>query len=283
MPVTNYPQIKRVKQIIVSAFGANEAAGRDIGSCDTFDHSKEWTDNPITLAVLNDADVANVETGHHGTITIACQNITMANLAMAMGGVYSSGSNTIQWGNTALGSESTYYTVYVHGQYADGVPVLITARKVRVASGTKSTLGKAQQVLPLTMPCMLDANQAAGQELFSETLDAVDTTPPTVASWSPLNGASSPAKTSNVVCTFSEPVIAAEAVKLFSAFNTSTGVPIPGAWTYDSAGTVFTFTGSGTPKLPAATACTFSVAAGVRDLAGNALAAGSSSSFTTGA
>jgi hypothetical protein len=111
---------------------------------------------------------------------------------------------------------------------------------------------------------------------------APDTTPPTVVAVSPANGAASVAVTSPVNITFNE---AMDATTIngttVSLKTTSSGTVVSGAVTYNAATNVATFTPTG--ALAFGTGYTVTVTTGVKDLAGNAMAAQFTSTFGTAA
>jgi len=108
---------------------------------------------------------------------------------------------------------------------------------------------------------------------------APDTTAPTVSSTSPANNDPSVATNAAISATFSEPLSAATVgLSTFKLANSATGVQVAGAITYS--GTTATFTPSS--ALATSTAYTATVTTGVKDAAGNALAANYTWSFTTG-
>jgi len=103
-----------------------------------------------------------------------------------------------------------------------------------------------------------------------------DATPPTVTAISPVNGASGVAATTLVRAAFSEPVNAAT-VTAATFTLTSGGVPVPAAVTASSTSALLTpAAGLGLDTL-----YTVTVTTGVKDLAGNPLAANFTASFTT--
>ncbi|MBI5018195.1 MAG: Ig-like domain-containing protein [Deltaproteobacteria bacterium] len=108
------------------------------------------------------------------------------------------------------------------------------------------------------------------------TASAPDTTPPTVSSTTPANGANGVAVNAGVSVTFSEPVDAAS----LAASLTLAGPGGPVAGTVTVVGATATFTPAA--SLVPATAYTATVGTGARDLAGNPLAAPFSWTFTTG-
>ncbi len=105
---------------------------------------------------------------------------------------------------------------------------------------------------------------------------AADTARPTVTAVSPSSGATRASAATSVDITFSEPVAPAtlvDAIQVVAGAN-----PVAGKVTYDSATQIATFTPSG--LLGSQTLYTVTVV-GVKDLAGNAMNAAFTSTFTT--
>ncbi|MCP4348501.1 MAG: Ig-like domain-containing protein, partial [Desulfobacterales bacterium] len=128
-----------------------------------------------------------------------------------------------------------------------------------------------------------DANDLAGNPLENDytwsftTGPRPDTTPPTVSSTSPENGASDVSVDSSVIVTFSEPMKSSAITT--ATFSVSNGTDnIAGAVTYD--GTTGAFNPS--ENLEYNTAYTASVTTAAKDLAGNPLENDYTWSFTTG-
>lgn len=108
---------------------------------------------------------------------------------------------------------------------------------------------------------------------------SADTTAPTVTVV-PANNATAVAVGSTVVWTFSEALSLSTVNSAnFMVVNDATGANVAGALTINAARTVVTFTP--TANLAAATAFRAVATTGVKDLAGNALAAPSVTKFTT--
>jgi hypothetical protein len=110
-----------------------------------------------------------------------------------------------------------------------------------------------------------------------------DTTPPTITSTSPLNGATGIAVSTTATATFSEPLDPTSVTAAAFTLRTSGNVSVAGIVSYDN--TTFTATFTPSAALPANTAITATVVGGtggVRDVAGNPLAANAVWTFTTG-
>jgi hypothetical protein len=129
-------------------------------------------------------------------------------------------------------------------------------------------------------------NALAANFTWSFTTAAVDTTPPTVTSVTPASGATGVVTGTNVTATFSEAMdpatINTNTVELRDSANTLVAATV----TYDGATKIATF--DPTPTLTASATYTATIKGGttdprVKDVAGNALAANFTWSFTTAA
>ena len=125
----------------------------------------------------------------------------------------------------------------------------------------------------------LSGNALAGNYVWTfVTGSATDTTPPTVTSTVPVNGAQGVAVWSGITATFSKPMDPSTIVT--ATFTLQQGAtPVSGAVTYN--GTAATFVPFS--QLALGTVYTATITNGARDLAGNALASNYVWSFTTGA
>jgi hypothetical protein len=126
---------------------------------------------------------------------------------------------------------------------------------------------------------------AAGNHVWTFGTCAVgDTTPPTVSTINPLDASASICLTKTVSATFSEPMDGAT-IDSTTFVVAAGGVPVPGIVSYDAPSRVASFVP--TDSAGFAPSQTFVVtvksgSAGVKDLAGNALAVDRVWSFTTG-
>jgi hypothetical protein len=109
-----------------------------------------------------------------------------------------------------------------------------------------------------------------------------DTTPPTVTAISPASGATGVAPTTTVTATFSEAMNASTITTSTFVLRDSSNVVVPAAVTYNAT----TFVATLTPNAALAQGVTYTAtisggASGVKDSAGNAMAANKVWSFTT--
>jgi hypothetical protein len=111
------------------------------------------------------------------------------------------------------------------------------------------------------------------------TQPAPDNTAPTIVSISPANGTTAPPNT-KVYVTFSEPMDQTTINNTNVTLKvTSSSAAVPGTVTYNAAQNMAIF--SPTSALTPSTGYTLTVTTGVKDVAGNALAAQATSTFTT--
>ncbi|HWH81761.1 MAG TPA: Ig-like domain-containing protein [Burkholderiaceae bacterium] len=125
----------------------------------------------------------------------------------------------------------------------------------------------------------------SGNHVWTFTTAATgDTTAPTVTALSPLDGSTLVCLTKIVSATFSEPMDAAT-INATTLRVTDNGVAVAGTVTYDAASQVASFAPTAAAGFAASTSFVVTVvsgSAGVKDLAGNPLAAARVWSFTTG-
>jgi Domain of unknown function (DUF4082)/Bacterial Ig-like domain/Bacterial Ig domain len=124
--------------------------------------------------------------------------------------------------------------------------------------------------------------EAPGAGLSVNVVSAVDVTPPTITARSPAIGATGVSRTANMTVTFSEAMNATTIGAATFELRDPANNLVAGAVSYDSATRVATL--NPTPTLAALTTYTVRVvggAAGVKDVAGNALAATLTWTFTT--
>lgn len=141
-----------------------------------------------------------------------------------------------------------------------------------LASGTTYTVTITTGVKDLA------SNAMAVTKTWSFTTTNTDTTPPTVSSTSPGSGVTGVAVSSVITVMFSEPMDASTITSANVTLKIG-GTAVTGTVTYDAA----TYTATFTPDAPLSNSTTYttSVSTGVKDLAGNAMAAAKTWTFTT--
>ncbi len=125
----------------------------------------------------------------------------------------------------------------------------------------------------------LAGNALATAKVWSFTTVSTDTTPPTVTATTPADGATGVATTAAVTATFSEAMDPATIGASTFELRTAGGALVPAAVSYNALTNVATLTPSA--ALTGLATYTATVTVGVKDLAGNALAAPKVWSFTT--
>ena len=124
---------------------------------------------------------------------------------------------------------------------------------------------------------------AASDHVWTFTTAATtDTTPPTVAAISPLDGSTGNCLTKTVTAKFSE-AMDPTTITAASFVVTAGGVAVPGNVSYDTAAMLATFVPSAASGFAPNTAFVVTVTTAVTDLAGNPLAANKVWGFNTGA
>jgi hypothetical protein len=165
------------------------------------------------------------------------------------------------------------------------IPATVTYdAATRVATLTPT--GPLSNLTNYTVQVLTAVKDASGNQLAAQfnstftTIAAPDNTAPTIASRSPSNGATSQPINTNVTVTFSEPMDPTTInTTNITLTPTSGGSPLAATVSYDAV----TNTATLDPTLDLAynTSYTITVTTGVKDVAGNALAAQSVTTFTT--
>jgi len=273
--------LSRVESFKLGAYGASEASSTDAGSCRTLELNVTVEENVGTSAAFGDAIVEALFSGTRASVKVELEDITLDNLAKTIGGTVS-GSDILLDG---IGGTPTYFTLYARGFKADGTAKYLHGVKCYIKPNSGIKLGKDQQVLSLEIVLMCDPASALGYKTLKFATATVDTTPPTISSVSPADAATAVAKavTTLVVWTFSEAIRNEDVNAAHFFVHQDDGTLKAGTLALGTNYTVVTFTPS---ALWAATtkfhAVVIGGTGGVRDTAGNALAATSVTDFTTG-
>jgi hypothetical protein len=218
------------------------------------------TTPPTVTSVFPAAGATNVPTNTAPTITFS----------EAMDG------NTINGTTITLKNTTTGTAVAGTVSYNTTTHIATFTPTVALANGTGYTITVTTGVKDV-------AGNALATQFTSTftTAAAPDTTPPTVTTTSPLDGATNVAINTTVTATFSEPMDAATitAAGTFTMTTTTGAVNVPGTVTYNPATNTATFTP--TSLLLHNTGYTATITTAAKDVAGNAMVANKVFSFTT--
>ena len=213
------------------------------------------TNTKITATFSKDMNPSTLST----SFTVA--NTTLGGTAVAGTVSYSAAART------ATFTPSTPSTLPINTLYTATITTAATDLAGNALAGTTAALpGASNHVWTFT------------------TGAAADTTAPTVTAINPIDGSTGTCLTKTVNATFSKPMDAAT-IGTTTFGVTAGGVAVAGTVSYDAASQIASFTPTATAGFAASTAFVVTVksgSAGVKDLAGNALAADRVWGFTTG-
>ena len=158
--------------------------------------------------------------------------------------------------------------------------------------GTVAATGSRSVAPSATTTYTLTATNSAGATAAQATVTVTaappppppppppdDTTPPSVTSVTPASGATDVSRSAAVRATFSEAMNASTITTSTFVLRNSSGSVVPATLTYDSATRTATLRPS--QSLSSLTRYTATIGTGVKDVAGNAMSAAQSWSFTT--
>jgi hypothetical protein len=267
----------QVSDVLIGAYGAAIGACTSLGGCEEAEMvasaaASYATDHTGRKRKGYESD-KNYQINLVGLTAIAKQN-----LAYAIGGTVA----TDEINSTGSAAIMTEYTCYITGMFSDGGLHTLHAFKVLIPTDGAWKQSKEQTKLDLTLELMYDTTAS----LFWETTaGATDTTPPTVSTVSPADGTTAVAKaaTTLVVWTFSEAIRSEDvtAANFFVLAALDAAVVAGTVAVSDALNKEVTFTPTG--AYGATTAYVAVANKGVRDVAGNAMAAQHVTDFVTGA
>ncbi|MEO8576085.1 MAG: Ig-like domain-containing protein [Gemmatimonadales bacterium] len=245
---------------VTVAAAIKDAAGNAMAAPFTFAFTTGDTNAPSVTAVVPASGATNVALNTTVKVTFSepmdPTSITTTTFSL---------KNTVT--SAVIASTVTYDNATTSATLTPGAPLAgNTNYTVTVTTGAKDAAG----------------NPLGGQFTSTFTTLILDSTPPSVTSVNPVNNATGVPISTNVLVSFNEAMdpttINTTTVTLR---NTGTSAVVAGTVTFNSGTNVATFTPSG--PLSNATNYTVSVTTGVKDVAGNAIAAQFNSNFTTAA
>lgn len=186
-------------------------------------------------------------------------------------------------GATAVAGNVTYAVAGRTATFTATAPATLAASTLftaTITTGAKDLAGNALAGNQAALP-------AASSFVWTFTTGAVpDTTPPTVGTTSPLNAAVGVCVNKTINATFSEPMDPLTITTATFTLKATAGASVTGVVAYDALTRIATFNPSANLTGTPATSFTATIkggAGGVKDLAGNALAADKVTTFTTNA
>jgi hypothetical protein len=253
---------------------------------------------PTAILAPNTVYTATITTGAKNTAgTSIAQNYSWSFTTGAIPDVTLPTITVIEPANAAVGVTLTHNVVITFSEAMD--PATITSTTITLKQGTTVVAGAVTYTgtkATFTPAAALEANKLytgtitvgakdmagnalASSNTFSFTTGAApDVTAPTISSTDPISSATAIARNKIISLAFSEPM---DPLTITTATFTVKEGANAVAGTVNYSGTTATFTS--TAILAASTSYTATVTTGAKDLAGNALAANTVWSFTTGA
>ena len=273
--------VRQVSDVLVGAYGAAQGACTSIGPCEeltlTPGLAVEYSENAAVLGARVGAY------GHTPTLVAAFVGLTSVGATQLQYAVFAEANGNELQSDGGAGP-LVEKTVYVTGVFADGLEHTLKLNKVVFASPSEWKQSRVQNKLTINAEVLYDTSAAAGQNFYLTTAGATDTTPPTISTVSPADAATAVSKAISTVVewTFSEAIKVEDVTDEHFLVHQDDGTIKAGTVAFaDAACTIVRFTP--TAAWAASTKFHPTVIKGVRDLAGNKLAASSSTDFTSGA
>lgn len=274
-----YQVVQRVSAVKVGAYGALEGACTSVGGVESLTYRYTETPEHGTSAAAGGARVIGAGFEPAFEFEFTGDEITLTNLAFIMRGTVDTNDMEI----VGTGGAFTKKAVFVNGMAADDRQKTLHIPAAVLLPDAEVVYEAAQHKYTLKGVGYYDATATYTAKLT----DAVaDTTPPTISSTSPADGATGVAKAASttVIWTFDEAIQSADVIAAKFFVHKDDGSIVAGALTINSTNTIVTFTPSGAWD---ATTKHHTVVVGgtggVKDTAGNALAATAVTDFTTAA
>lgn len=271
--MSNY-YIQRPDFVKLGVQGALEAACTDLGSITSVEIPFEAEARMRRSSKYRGAPVEATIDAASATITVVCEEMTTELFQFLSGATYAANALAVD----GTGGAPTYLTAYIGSIPIDGNKHTFHAVKCIVDPSFSLSLDAEGMEVELPLVMMVDP-EASGAKFYELTLQSTDTTAPTIASVSPTDAATGVNVNSNFAWTFAEAVRSEDVTDKKFFVAKADGTMVAGALTIGTDNTVVTF--NPTSDLAASTAHIAVAVKGIRDTAGNELAATSISNFTT--
>ena len=263
--------------LLVGDYGAAEGSSVDVGAIDggvTIENTREYFDVKADPWL---GTVKKVKIDEKVIVRCMLAEGSLANLAVAFGYPTSAvAGSTFTFGGNATVTERV---LYINGTAPSGGTRKVTLYKcVSVASGSHSYKKDDKTMIEVEFEILEDTSKTANQRFGTVVDTGSDTTAPTVALTTPVDGGTVTKDTSNtVVWTITETNFIDESTVVygdtFQIINTTTPASATleaGTIVYDSTAKTVTFTPSST--WTASDTFQAIVTTGLKDMAGNSLA-----------
>ena len=263
----------------VGAYQALEAAAVDVGLTDggielitSGDIKEIFCDQALAMVAA-----ASIKEGFSLKFNMA--EASLANIAMAIGYPTTavSGSTLSVGGKTDL---YDYKTVYINVKGPGPGTAKITIYKAKIKGDSSAKFQKDNvTMIPVEITALCDTTRSAGDQLYSIVVTGLDTTPPTVALSTPVDGGTvtKDAK-GTVIWAITETngvdwstVVYGSTFIIMDITTPASAALKAGTITYDASAKTVTFTP--TDNWTASASFQAIVTTGLKDAAGNALAA----------
>jgi methionine-rich copper-binding protein CopC len=239
--------------------GATDQAGNPLAANKTWTFTTADTTPPTVITVNPANNSTNVATNATVSVTFS-EPMNAAMITTATFNLRNTATSALVAGAVSYNPASNVATFTPGGPLADGTNYTVT-----VTTGVQDASGNA-------LASDFTSNFA--------TAPAADVTPPTVVARTPANVATNVGVNTDITVTFSEPMDATTINSTNITLTPTAGGPaVTTAVTCNSPCTTATL--DPTADLASSTSYTITVTTGVKDVAGNALATNSTSTFTT--
>lgn len=225
---------------------------------------------------------AKILTGRKVTVVIPLAEATLENFALAMGYPTTAvATNTLSVGGASTVTNRTIY-IYAPDNVA-GATRLITLHKCVVIGAVEYGMNKDGDTLyKVEVEVLQDTAQATGEEYYTIVRSGTDTTAPTVAFTSPgEDGTVATGSSTALTFTFTEAgtgmdestIVLGETVFVNDVDDVAATIAKAGTLTYNAATKILTFTPTAAWHAVAAHNYSVMFSTGIKDIAGNKLAA----------